>query len=395
MTTPPDLTGVVPGIARFIHAHTTLERRDRLWPAHSAVFATNPLGLAYGACGIALFLNEVEGGIDDDVRAWLLGHRLTTQDYAPGLWTGLSGIAYALAELGSMEEAERTMRLAATSPLRFADSSIVYGAAGYGWANLYFADRTGDDRYLEQADEAARHLLASATREGDTLAWTHALDGKVHFGLGVGSSGVALFLLELARRTGDPATLAAARAALEYDLAHGVTRSGEMGWVRFVDDILVEPYWLHGSGGVGTVVLRFAEQLREERYATLVDEIARSVHVHFAVLPGQWEGMAGIAEYLIDAARFTGKAEHREAAEQLVRSIMLYALDRDGGIAFPGRILQRISTDVATGSAGVGLFLHRLQAGGRRLFTDLPGQAVAAPVAMLPRAEEPVAFAAD
>ena len=89
MTTHPDLAGVVPGIARYIHAHTALERRDRLWPAHQAVFNTNPLGLAYGACGIALFLNEVEGGVSDAVRAWILGHRLSTRDYPAGhaAWT--------------------------------------------------------------------------------------------------------------------------------------------------------------------------------------------------------------------------------------------------------------------------------------------------------------------
>ena len=39
---------------------------------------------------------------------------------------------------------------------------------------------------------------------------------------------------------------------------------------------------------------------------------------------------------------------------------MLFAIERPTGIAFPGENLLRISTDFATGSAGIGLFLDRL-----------------------------------
>lgn len=394
MTTLPALGATVRGMARFIHAHASPTRRDRLWPGHSSVFATNPLNLAYGAGGIALFLNEVEGGVDAEVRAWMLSHRLTTDAYPPGLWCGLAGIAYAFAELGWMEEGEAAMRLAATSPLRFADPTLIHGAAGYGWANLYFADRTGNDAYLDRAEEAAAHLLATAGRADGLPTWTHALDDRVHYGFAFGGSGIALFLLELARRTGDPATLAAARDALEFDLVHGTTEDGGWDWRRWEGDTFMEPYWLHGGAGVATAVVRFAEHLGDARYRRIADEIARTLHVQFTIMPSQWEGMSGIGEVLLDAARLTGDDAHLEAARLLSRSILLYRIERPDGVAFPGYRIQRLSTDVATGSAGIGLFLHRLHTGGRRLFADLPGRAASMQAVHEP-VHEAIAVGAD
>ncbi len=71
--------------------------------------------------------------------------------------------------------------------------------------------------------------------------------------------------------------------------------------------------------------------------------------------------MAGLGETLLDAYDLIGTASYLEAARQIREGLRLYALPRPGGLAFPGEQLYRLSSDLGTGSAGVALFLHRLE----------------------------------
>lgn len=366
-----DLVAAPHHIARYILSTTDTSRRDRLWPAHMLVFETNPLSIAYGACGIALFLHEVNGGLPDPVRAWLLDRPIETRFYPPGLYLGTAGIAYAFDRLGFTERALEVMPLVYESPLRDSDASMVLGIAGWGWTSLHFWDRTGNSVFLEHAVDGGDQLLRSAEVEGDTLCWRHSGDGSIHFGYGYGAAGVALFLLELAKRTGEQRFGDAAHRALAHDIGKRVETETGVGWRRYADDTLIEPYWLHGNAGIGTTLLRFYEQTADPEIGALIRTAADSTCIQFSVLPGQWEGMAGIGEFLLDTARILDLPRYRDAAVQLAKTLLWYRVETDDGWAFPGASLARLSTDLATGSAGIGLFLHRLQSGGPRLLTDL------------------------
>lgn len=369
----PDLRTSAHQIANYILAHSQTERSDRLWPSDPATFQTNPLNLAHGATGIALFLHETLGEIPDEVRTWMLAQPTSVQTYPPGLHFGLSGIAYAYWELGFTERAEELMALAFTSPLLYDDPTMLCGMAGWGWACLYFHERTQREHYLERAVEAGTRLLETAIETEAGLSWPYSVDDRVHFGFAYGSSGVALFLLQLAARTGDPAFERAAHRAFAYDLANGTMIPEGLQWQRFAGDNLVEPYWLHGASGVGTTAIRFYQHTGDEEYLKVAESIAASVRVQFAVLPGQWEGMAGLAEFHLDMYAATSKPVHLDSAMELAKSILWYRIDTPSGLAWPGRLLLRISTDFATGSAGIGSLFNRIGAARPRVAIDLPG----------------------
>ena len=85
-----------------------------------------------------------------------------------------------------------------------------------------------------------------------------------------------------------------------------------------------------------------------------------------ALEPGDADALAGIAclrvhqvvkGYLDEARRFADR-------------VMLFAIEKPSGLVFPGEELVRISTDLGTGSAGTGLFLHRIAAGGGIPYLD-------------------------
>jgi lantibiotic modifying enzyme len=359
-------------IASYILSTADFTRRDRLWPAHYELFGTNPMSLAYGASGIAMMISEISGALPDDVKRWMADQPLPTEVYPPALYTGLSGIAYALFESGLHGEAEAALQKAYDSPLLFADSGMLFGVAGWGLASLYFHDRTGDDRYLESAVRAGRHLVDTAIQDADGLAWEFAREQRVHFGWGFGSSGIGTFLLYLGLRTADRQLLDHARAALDFDLAQAQETPNGVSWGRYKDDVITLPYWMHGGAGVGTAAIRFYHHLGDERYLQWAERIADGAAIKWSVLPSLLEGLSGIGEFMIDMYLATGTDRYRRMSLDLAETVLLFRIPKPTGVAFPGRWLTRISTDYATGSAGIAQFLGRAVNPGPRRLVDLP-----------------------
>jgi hypothetical protein len=78
------------------------------------------------------------------------------------------------------------------------------------------------------------------------------------------------------------------------------------------------------------------------------------------VFPQLFHGLAGLGNALLDLWDFGLGERSLEEAWRVASGILLFRIERDEGLAFPGEQAIRESTDFATGSAGICLFLHRL-----------------------------------
>lgn len=351
------MQNVVCGATDFILKTTDPTRDDRLWPSDYRVFSTNPLSLAYGALGIALVLKKVLGSVPEEVISWLSRRQVNTHDFPPGFFIGLSGIAWAYAELGMEERAHEAMALAFRSPLLSSGPDLFYGLAGFGLGNLYFWRHTQDERYLSRACEAGESLLRTAIHENTGCAWKN-VDGRVYSGYAHGGSGIALFLLTLYGETKESRYLRTAQDALETEISWASDRDGGLAWPGIYPGVIT-PYWRYGSAGVGSILIRFFTALGEERYKLLAEKAAKYAASKYTVFPGQLVGLSGIGEFLLDMYAATGNVDYLRQADMVVSGILLYQVPRDHGIAFPGDELVRITTDFATGSAGIIAFIHR------------------------------------
>ncbi len=63
---------------------------------------------------------------------------------------------------------------------------------------------------------------------------------------------------------------------------------------------------------------------------------------------------------MLDVWDQTGDERHLLAAWEAAEGALLFRIDCEEGIAFPGEQTRRESADLATGGAGVALFLDRL-----------------------------------
>jgi hypothetical protein len=332
---------------------------------------TNRLGVAYGASGIAVALQRMRGAAPERLVQAIVAEacRASPRGYPPGLYVGLSGIAWSLLELGQRECAEQLMATAADSPLLGQGADLFYGDAGWGLAQLFFLKRLGEARYLRHALEAFERIEPKLEKTPAGLRYVN--QGDVYCGLAHGSAGIGYFLLRLYEATGERLHLERARALLDHDVSRGQEHHGRLHFHRSEREQLVYPYWAMGGAGLATLALRFHAVLGEPRYLHLAQRIAQGVKGLYSVFPSHFYGMAGLGHLFVDLHQHTGEPGGAEEARRFAERSLLFATPRPTGWVTPGEGLLRFSTDYATGSAGIGVLLHRLLAGGGIPWFDL------------------------
>lgn len=355
-----ELQQTVDGITRYILTTADYSRDDRLWPASAEVFFTSPVSIRFGATGTASYLWRVSKTIPADVISWIIRHSDQVSS-PPGLYTGLSGVAVFLLHAGLTSEADEILRLA-NDPARIYDVPGLYdGAAGWGLANLHFWRATGESRYLEEANAVGEYLLTSVKKRDGAVFWGEG--DKIPIGLGMGASGIGLFLLYLHLAQGAPEYLEIARKAVLSEISAAVWLDDRVYHHTYRDVLPTKPkspHMRHGSGGVGTAAIRLYAVTAEETFGRFAKDCALTLTSRYTNKLWQDWGLAGFGEYLLDAFRFFKDEKYLQSALYIAEGLLPHRIYREQGIVFPGTELLKLSCDFGLGSAGIGCFLHRL-----------------------------------
>lgn len=349
-------------ITEYILGVATFDRRDRLFPSDGALFRTNPLSLAYGACGVAYAINKMDHKVPPEVIDWILSCNKHVSLIPSGLYIGLSGVAWSMLELGLHEESRKVLASTYDHPLLYDSWDLYYGVAGWGMANLRFFTEFQDEIYLQKAEEAGNYLLENLAENEKGCYWTSD-DGRIPLGYAHGQSGVALFLLYLYLASGKERFLDVGIKAMDFEMNSATpSMKGEsISWMKFADEgYIVYPYFKVGAAGVGMAMLRYYRLLGEQKYRDMLDKISVDTTRKYTLFPGLFSGLAGLGEFLLDLHRVTNESRHFDAAYRVAAGISLFKIEKKQGLAFPGDMLRRMSCDYGTGSAGVGHFLYRL-----------------------------------
>jgi serine/threonine protein kinase len=348
-------------IIDFARNSADLSRRDRLFPADKLVFATNPLSVAYGASGVLHLLRTVTGEVDPELVHWVLAAPMENYDYPPGLYLGKSGIAWVLDDIGHTERAQALLRESGAHPLLWTSADVLHGAAGFGLACLKFWFRHRDDAALCDAVAVGDWLLVTALRQERGVRWPSD-DGTLHLGYARGGTGVALFLLYLSLATGDGRYRRVGRDALALELHHAEWKGKR--FLGFPEEPKAgpSPYWAAGTAGVVSTLVRYGKADPEEDLGRYIHDFEGDLCHKYAKFPQLFRGLAGMGNCLLDLWHFSRDEKYVSHAWRIATGVLLHRISRPEGVSFPGARGLRESADLATGAAGVGLFLHRLLA---------------------------------
>ena len=382
-------------LVRAIRASATPERTDRLFPGDVDQFRVSGGGItvAYGAAGVLFALSEATGTRVPEYENWLLKRVKKPPAGIPlGLYDGLSGVAWTLARLGHRDAAIRVAERCLEDDWEHLGLSFFSGLAGFGLAMLDMADSAAEPALADAGLRAAEIVAGTLTRDAartretvparDTVRPGQPAPGQPGAaGLMHGAAGQALLLIRMYERTRDPAYLDAAATALTADLGQCV--ADHQGGLQVNEGWRILPYLKGGSAGIGMVISQFLPHRDDAELAAAADRIATAASSVFYAQSGLFNGRAGLLCFLAGRDR----ADRRVRAH--VTRLAWHAMPHQGGLAFPGDMLMRLSMDLGTGTAGVLLGLATALA--PRHATGFPPHAVVPPrIAALPCLAQPM-----
>jgi type 2 lantibiotic biosynthesis protein LanM len=294
-----------------------------------------------------------------------------------GFYSGLTGLAYVLAEtaeiFGAPQFVEKSLTLLRESErqatLRRWD--IVSGSAGVIPVLLKLHSGFGAEFLLDLALRHGDMLLQSAHRGDEGWSWTTG-DGTRHrnlTGFSHGTAGVAWSLLELHSKSGNQRFLNAAQEAFRYE-RHWYSPQWE-NWPDFrssseTGDPGYVAGWCHGAPGIGLSRVR-AFQLFGDPNCRAEAEIAVRTTTRIlnsALSNGQGNyslchGHCGNAELLICAGDVLGDEGSIKAVHQIAEdALQKYSIEKN---PWPCGVLNGGETpDLMLGLAGIGHFYLRL-----------------------------------
>lgn len=362
---PPTTVGEVrASLVRGVLAAASAERDDRLFPGDIAQFQNQTAGIefAYGASGVLWALHRAGVDVPSAHVDWVVSRLHGDDLMGPGLFEGAAGVGLVLRALGETDASRTALARAVDFPVDKLDSSLWRGIPGVGLALL---DETSDE-----GRDRARHLARELRlrREAPAAGLT---------GLFQGGAGRALFLLALAEATGDTSWIGDAVAEVERDL-------DLIGWTSTPPPApggpWHQPALAAGSAGIALAARALSAVDDDARWTRIVDDVrgvggvlTRGFLPHVGLLRGR----AGMGMMLAELWRGeTAPREIEQALERHRRDCLLGTVPVGEGLLSFGDHSLKLSTDWATGAAGLVAALDGIDGAG----LEFPGRRTRAEV---------------
>jgi lantibiotic modifying enzyme len=190
------------------------------------------------------------------------------------------------------------------------------------------------------------------------------LSGDAYLGYAHGAAGIGDALLDLFLATGDERFLEASQSAARWLLTKATGRSdGGLNWPTL--DAPADPpagaFWCHGAAGIGRFFLNLAAAAVFPDAFDTARQAARTVAASSRrVGPTQCHGIAGNIEFLLDMHQMSCDGGFLNDALPLARILEAFSRERDGRLVWLSDSPRLITPDYMVGYAGIAICLLRL-----------------------------------
>jgi Lanthionine synthetase C-like protein len=230
--------------------------------------------------------------------------------------------------------------------------------------------------WLDAALQAARWLQTTRVGTPQGLLWLNGPErpeGLISTpDLYSGTSGIVLFLLELARATGDKAWREEATAGADYLIATLPER---------LDPTRAETGLYTGAAGIGFTLHRVYKETGDEKYLKAAVRCRDLIHaaaqpagagVQWGVVTDIIAGAVGTGLYLLHVAREMDNPASRDLAVRAGLRLIELGIPEAGGLKWRmDPEFKRLMPNFSHGTAGIAYFLATLhQETGRKEFLD-------------------------
>jgi lantibiotic modifying enzyme len=367
------------------------------WPSRDDLSIEERCDLYYGNAGVLIFLRELYRvtGRKEYAEAIQRGVGFLDQNVPRiklyGLYDGLAGIAFSLAQQPGNSEASAACLHAINRLVEGAvkqdhggvrwndDNDIISGSAGIGLTLLALGRQLHRTDLIDLAVQAGADLLVRSVPAPQGRYWLHQINAqKVYPNFSHGTAGIAFFLLKLYEQTNETRFRDAAVDGAKYLRS---IASSDASTRCFVPHDLPEQRdlfylgWCHGPAGTGRFLYELSAVTNDSDWKTFANAAADSI-IHSGVpekqTPGYWNnlsrccGAVALGEFFLSRYRLTNVAEDRGFAIRIGEYLRSRAETDGVGLKWvqaenriePDKL--QAQTGLMQGAAGIGLFFIHL-----------------------------------
>jgi lantibiotic modifying enzyme len=381
-------------------------RASAIQSDHSTVWPSDPLdpksandSLYSGTPGIVLFFLEASRTADPsflkDARAGA-DHLIAAlkDEKEAGLYTGISGIAFALIETFKItgDDKYREAAIRCISSVEEQAKSIgkgiewnettdvISGGAGIGLFLLYAARELNQPAYRTLAAKAGERLIELGRKEKVGVKWAMSPSfSRLMPNFSHGTAGIAYFLATLYQETGRREFFEAALAGAQY--LQSVAKTEGDACLIFHNEPegkdLFYLGWCHGPVGTARLFYRLFQITGDRSWMNWVRKSARAVMssgIPEKQTPGFWNnvsqccGSAGVAEFFLNLYRVAPEPQYLDFAKRVTHQLLSRATRNNSGwrwIQAEHRVKPELliaQTGYMQGASGIGMLLLHLDA---------------------------------
>jgi lantibiotic modifying enzyme len=367
------------------------------WPSREGLSLEEKCDLYYGNAGTLLFLQELGQAVGPPryTEAERRGVHFLAQNVSRiklfGLYDGLAGIAFSLAQQTDNPEAMTVCEQALDRLIREAtqgvnggvrwddENDVMSGSAGIGLTLLALGKQLHRPELTDLAIRAGTDLLANSKSNSQGRYWLHQLGAKKEYpNFSHGTAGVAYYLLKLYQQTGEQRFLDATIDAAKY--LNSIASRDPVTNCLIPHDLperrdLFYLGWCHGPAGTD----RFFHELfivTNDAQWKIFDENAATSVLRSGIpereTAGYWNnfsrccGAVSVGEFFLARYQATGNATERAFVIRIGKYLTGRAQTEGGGLKWiqaenrikPDKVIAQ--TGLMQGAAGIGLFFIHL-----------------------------------
>lgn len=328
------------------------------------------LSICHGAIGAILALNRCDSSVLKeekfdkwlkDIKRILLNYVSNNDSYDIGLFTGLSGIALVLYDLGEKKIAEKLIDCC-NSTQSALDISLYSGLSGIGLVNLVLYKVTKEKKYLNKTIEFADEILERY--ESGEFDSQNEYEGRM--GLVKGWTGPVLFLWKLGIGTNNKKYISGAIKIFDKVISTSIVNTSDgtilsdksKGMNRML------PYLDTGFAGVAMMVMEMCEDMPDivhEKYDDIWLTMKKDGGYFCTYQCCLFSGTAGLIIYENAVRNLFKEDKSLNIYLSALNNYLLRAKDKANETLVPGPFGEKCSMDYETGAAGVMLSLLDLR----------------------------------
>jgi lantibiotic modifying enzyme len=367
------------------------------WPSREDLPIEEKCDLYYGNAGVLLFLEQLHRvtGRNEYAEANRRGIRFVGENLRriklSGLYDGLAGIAFSLAQVSDSPEASADCSKAVDYLIKGAEkesnggirwnayNDIISGSAGIGLALLALGQQLHRPELINLAVQTGIDLLNRSVLAAHGRYWLHEINAAAQYpNFSHGTAGIAYFLLKLYEQTGQTRFLDAAIDGAKYLnsiaslnppticlLPHSLPEQKDLFYLG----------WCHGPAGTNRFFYELSAVTNDIQWKTFANAAAESV-LHSGIpekqTPGYWNnlsrccGAVAVGEFFLARYELDKAAPDRAFAIRFGEYLKSRAQTEGSGLKWvqaenrtePDNL--QAQTGLMQGAAGIGLFFIHL-----------------------------------